>query len=83
MSITGRNASKQVERRTLGFLKCSLIEYEIWEHPTCFNNENSLFFFFSCVKIDHSAVTQRERKNEKDVCFSKTPDYIVTICVKG
>jgi len=44
MSITSRSASEQVERRTLGFLKRSLIEYEIWEHPTCFNNEN--FFFF-------------------------------------
>lgn len=46
MSLTSRKASKQVERRTLGFLKCSLIEYEIWEHPTCCNNENSFFFFF-------------------------------------
>lgn len=60
MSLTSRNASKQVDRRMLGFLKCFLIEYEIWEHPTCFNNEN--FFFFSSVKIDHSAMTPEGEK---------------------
>lgn len=83
MSLTSRKASKQVERRTLGFLKCSLIEYEIWEHPTCCNNENS-FFFFSLSKNRSQCSDPRGRERmKKDAWFSKTPDYIVTVYVKG
>lgn len=44
MRIASKNASKQIERRMLGFLKCSLMEYEIWEYQTCLNNENLRFF---------------------------------------